>query len=121
MIEPKHVLNQLSNTHAGVAIEYHRGVLAADLNDCNNGLARLQKKALAGLAKHLLRLAEADAIHLVQRRHGPGDYSYYAIKAAPGPCEKIQLVDRYIKSRGGKQPEPMGAAHQSTVMEAQPQ
>lgn len=54
----------------GDAAEYHRGYLARDIAE-GPALLRLAEAAYAGW--------RAGRVHLVQRRHGPGDYSYLAI------------------------------------------
>ena len=64
----------------GECFEYHRGLLTVDRSPASR-LAEPERRALAKLARAALKAAEADQVHLVQRRNGPGDFSYLAIKA----------------------------------------
>ena len=67
--------------HPGSRITYYRGHLIVDREPrCSdpNGETRTQ---LNRLATRALRAAEQSLVHLVQQRHGDGDYSYLAIKA----------------------------------------
>jgi hypothetical protein len=67
----------------GVRIEYHRGFLILDRSP-GSKLAARHRRQLARLADATLRAAETGQVHLVQRRRGPFDFAYLAIKAA-GP------------------------------------
>lgn len=63
-------LGWLGQAEPGDMLTYHRGLLAAD---------RVHSSELGHLASRAFRLAETSLIHLVQRRHGPNDFSYLAI------------------------------------------
>jgi hypothetical protein len=65
----------------GDAIEYHRGHLAVDRDPVRSRLPETDRRRLSRLARRALIFAEERRAHLVQRRHGEGDYSYLAIKA----------------------------------------
>ena len=96
-------------------LEYYRGYVAVDRAKGGSDLGDRKRRELAAIADRALALAQEGRLLVVQKRHGPGDYSYYAIKTGNrGPCEKNRPHDRYIGSKRPTQPEPMGAAHQST-------
>ena len=65
----------------GDRIEYHRGYLAVDQAAGRSLLGDADRRQLSRLARRALIFAEEGRVHLVQRRHGDGDYSYLAIKA----------------------------------------
>ncbi len=71
----------LKTARPGSRIEYHRGHLCVDrapklsASD-NRTTAELNRLALAAM-----EASEQGLVHLVQRRHGPEDFSYLAIKA----------------------------------------
>ncbi len=66
----------------GAVLEYHRGYLALD----RTGFGRLGDNAGAAalglLGSRAHDLAERGLVHLVQHRHGPEDYSYFAVARA---------------------------------------
>ena len=68
----------------GAVLEYHRGYLALD----RTGFGRLgdtpARAALGLLGSRAHDLAERGLVHLVQRRHGPEDYSYFAVARPRG-------------------------------------
>ena len=68
----------------GDILEYHRGFLALDTMPQGTRLAERERAELARVARRAWWAAEAGLIHLVQRRHGPEDYSYLAL-ARPKP------------------------------------
>ena len=68
----------------GDVFEYHRGFLVRDTFPQETRLSERDRAALARLARRARWAAEAGLIHLVQRRHGPEDYSYLAV-ARPKP------------------------------------
>jgi hypothetical protein len=61
-------------------LAYHRGLLTRDRSPASE-LAEGDRRALAEIADAVFRAAEGGQVHLVQRRHGPFDFSYLAIKA----------------------------------------
>lgn len=66
----------------GDAILYHRGLLALD----RGAGSRLGKEAgdeLDHIAIALMAMLESGQVNLVQRRHGPFDYEYFAVMARP--------------------------------------
>jgi hypothetical protein len=62
--------------------EYHRGMLLWDRSPAS-ALSDDHRRALAKIANAVFQAAERGEVHLVQRRNGPFDFSYVAIKAAP--------------------------------------
>ena len=61
--------------------EYHRGLLIWDRSPASE-LTETDRRALAKIANAVFQAAEDGQVHLVQRRNGPFDFSYLAIKAA---------------------------------------
>jgi hypothetical protein len=72
----------LARAKPGERLEYHRGFLTIDRSSASRHTER-ERRALAKLADTALKAAEADRVHLVQRRNGPADFTYLAIKAGP--------------------------------------
>ena len=68
----------------GDRLEYHRGLLAADRANGLSSSENANRRELSAIAARALALAEEGRLLLVQKRHGPGDYSYLAIKALVG-------------------------------------
>jgi hypothetical protein len=60
--------------------EYHRGLLIWDRSPAS-GLAEGDRRALGKIADAVFQAAGQGQVHLVQRRHGPFDFSYLAIKS----------------------------------------
>jgi hypothetical protein len=63
----------------GDVLEYHRGFLALDTASPGTHLPDRERVELVRLARRAWWASEHKLIHLVQRRHGPNDYSYLAI------------------------------------------
>ena len=66
----------------GERLEYHHGFLAVDRSSASP-LSERERRALTKLAGAALKAAETDQVHLVQRRNGPADFIYLAIKVRP--------------------------------------
>jgi hypothetical protein len=87
----------LERARAGEQLEYHRGLLTRDRSPASE-LADDDRRALAEIADAVFRAAESGRVHLVQRRHGPFDFSYLAIKAgrvaaaAAGAVPPVELA-----------------------------
>ena len=77
----------LQTARPGSLIEYHRGHLCIDRQQKSdaphNAPENKARAVLNELATRALRASEQGLVHLVQRRHGDGDYSYLAIKSRP--------------------------------------
>jgi hypothetical protein len=65
---------ELLAANGGSSLIYYRGQLIKDRN--NN-------PSLSEIADTALRLAEAGALVLFQRRHGSDDYEYIALRSTP--------------------------------------
>ena len=71
---------------AGDRIEYWRGYLAIDANPTGSKLELDDRRHLGRVAARAFRLAEQGKAHLIQRRHGAGDYSYLlVVRPRPRP------------------------------------
>ena len=71
---------------AGDRIEYWRGYLAIDASAVASKLELDDRRQLWRVAARAFRLAEQGKAHLVQRRHGAGDYSYLlVVRPRPRP------------------------------------
>ena len=71
----------LAQAEPCMSLEYHRGFLSRDrspVSDLDEG----QRRIVAAIADAAMRAAEDGRVHLVQRRNGPFDFSYLAIKAS---------------------------------------
>jgi hypothetical protein len=71
----------LARAKPGEQIEYHRGHLIWDRSPAS-GLTENARRALARVADAALKAAEDGLVHLVQRRNGPLDFNYLAIRAS---------------------------------------
>jgi hypothetical protein len=69
---------------------YHRGWLVCDLNEHCRAMPDAQRRAIRRVAKRAWSAAEHGLVHLVQNRHGPGDYSYIAIRAK---CSSFKVAE----------------------------
>jgi hypothetical protein len=74
----------------GEIIEYHRGFLAMDANPALGQRA----KELSLLARRAAWASDAGLVHLVQRRNGPGDFSYLAIRRPTPRTARRGKVER---------------------------
>jgi hypothetical protein len=74
----------------GDIVEYYRGFLPVDTFPRGSRLAAHERAELVRLARRAWFASERQLIHLVQRRHGPDDYSYFAI-ARPKPITPASL------------------------------
>ena len=73
----------LASAKPGNKVEYCRGHLAYDRCPSVKTHSERDRKRLVALAKRVWQAAEDGCILPCQRRHGDGDYSYFAIKATP--------------------------------------
>ena len=73
----------LARAKPGAWLEYHRGLLALDRIKGTSSLKEAERRKLAALADHALALADRGELHLIQERHGNGDYSYWAVARDP--------------------------------------
>jgi hypothetical protein len=61
------------------ALEYHRGFLAMERGVGSGPPDDDRRRELGRVAEAVMILANAGQVFLVQRRHGPDDYTYMAI------------------------------------------
>jgi hypothetical protein len=74
----------LGQAAPGDILEYHRGFLAADGDARSGRVPEHERSELIRVGRRAYRACEIGRAHLVQRRHGPDDYSYLLI-ARPHP------------------------------------
>jgi hypothetical protein len=72
----------LRHARPGDAFEYYRGLLGPARCSLGPIKAERQRRALERLAETAWDLAESGRVHLVQRKLGPGSFSYLAIARA---------------------------------------
>ena len=83
----------LLTAEAGDVLEYHRGFLAIDRLPPGSRLHAQDASELDRVAKAAMAAADAGRAHLVQRRHGEGDYSYLIAARARPPGAPDREVD----------------------------
>jgi hypothetical protein len=82
---PHDFCSWLAKAMSGDATVYYRGHIGRDRCRSTTALSERDRQALVTLARQALIAAEGGRVHLLQRRHSDGDYSYLAVKArAPG-------------------------------------
>jgi hypothetical protein len=69
----------LQEAEPGQALHYFQGFLAAGTDSHGRLLPEPERHALASVASQLWRAAQHHLVHLVQRREGPGTWTYIAI------------------------------------------
>ena len=80
----------LARAEPGDRLEYHRGFLALDRIKGMSSLNDAERRKLAAVADQALALADGGKLHLLQERHGNGDYSYWAVARTPArPLERV--------------------------------
>lgn len=72
----------ITQAEPGAVLAYHRGYLALDRTAFGQYRDTPARAAIGMLANRAHDLAQRELVHLVQRRHGPDDYSYFAIARA---------------------------------------
>ena len=65
----------------GASTVYFRGHLAYDRMPSADTFNEPDRRRLVAVARRAMQAAEDGMVHLVQRRHGPADYSYIVVKA----------------------------------------
>jgi hypothetical protein len=69
----------IGQAEPGDRLEYHRGLLAVDRRENFSLLGNADRRELAAIADRALALADEGRLLLVQKRHGPADFSYLAL------------------------------------------
>jgi hypothetical protein len=62
-------------------------------------LREAERRKLAAVADHALALAGQGKVHLLQERHGDGDYSYWAVARAPSRSVAARMRLRATPAR----------------------
>ena len=73
----------LARATPGERFEYYRGRLAIDRVKGTGSLREPERRKLNAIADYALALAGLGRLHLLQERHGDGDYSYWAVIGTP--------------------------------------
>ncbi len=63
----------------GDVFEYYRGFLAVDRDQGVSKLSERERAAASKVARRAALAAEAGLVHLLQRRLGPGEFSYIVV------------------------------------------
>lgn len=84
LVDDSSVRSWLEKAGSGDAIEYHRGLLVLD-RLAGSRLSEGDRTTLDRVAAFLLELALRGRGHVLQRRHGGGDYSYIFVKGPSVP------------------------------------
>ena len=74
----------VAQAEPGASLAYWRGYLALDRTPFGRFADMPERAALALVGARAHDLAERGLVHLVQHRHGPEDYSYFAVARARG-------------------------------------
>ena len=88
VIREKAFLKWLDEAQPGNRITYHVGHLATDRVQGLGPLSESACRELAAIADRALALAQEGRLLLVQKRHGLGDYSYFAITPKRQPARR---------------------------------
>jgi hypothetical protein len=88
----------LARAKPGERLEYYRGRLAIDRIKGTSALDDAERRKLAAVADEALALADQRKLHLLQERHGEGDYSYWAVASAAARSRSHFSIDH--RSRG---------------------
>jgi hypothetical protein len=95
----------LARAKPGDRIEYHRGFLALDRIKGMSSLNDAERRKLAAVADQALALADGGKLHLLQERHGNGDYSYWAV-ARPSVRSLEQAPNSFPIDQRSEHPRP---------------
>jgi hypothetical protein len=79
----------LGQTSPGDSIEYHRGFLAVDIIPHGSRLPEKDRLELGRIARRAWWASERGLAHLIQRRHGPDDYSYIIVARPRSPSKPL--------------------------------
>ena len=80
-VTPDDFCGWLAKAMPGDGTVYYRGHIGRDRCQSTTGLSARDRQGLVALARQAMLAAEDGRVHLLQRRHGDGDYSYIAVKA----------------------------------------
>lgn len=89
----------LATARAGDVLEYHHGVLAIDRLAHGSRLGGRDRAELDRVANVLWQLAQSGRGHLLQHRHGDGDYSYvFVLRTVFADGHELPVVGREARS-----------------------
>jgi hypothetical protein len=81
-LAPEQFCGWLAMAMPGDSTVYYQGHLGRDRCRSTSVLSEPDRLRLIALARQALLAAEDGRVHLIQRRHGEGEYSYIAVKAS---------------------------------------
>jgi hypothetical protein len=81
----------------GDSLEYHRGFLAVDIDARSGRLAEAERHELVRLGRRAYWASQVGRVHLLQRRHGPSDYSYLLIARPHPKTSPVSLSSLLLK------------------------
>lgn len=93
----------LARAAPGERLEYHRGLLALDRIKGASSLKEAERRKLAVVAEQASEFAARGKLHLLQERHGGGDYSYWAVARAPARLAE-QITSRLSIIQSSERP-----------------
>jgi hypothetical protein len=79
LVSDEEVRQWLQEAKPGQVLHYFRGFLARAADGRHQLLREVECQDVARFAGRLWRAAHHKRVHLVQRRHGPEDFTYIAI------------------------------------------
>lgn len=77
-----------TDAQPGDRLVYHRGFLARDRHPTMGQISKGDRLALERVADRALADCNRGLVRLLQRKHGPEDFSYIAVARAPPPPER---------------------------------
>jgi hypothetical protein len=80
-LTPDDFCSWIGKSAPGERTVYYRGDLGRDRCRSTTSMSERDRQRLIALARQALVAAEDGRLHLLQRRHAAGDYSYIAVRA----------------------------------------
>jgi len=78
----------LDEAEPGDSLTYHRGFIALDVVPHGSRLSEESRVELVRLVSLARTASDLKRAHLVQQRHGDGDYSYLLVRRAAAPADR---------------------------------
>ena len=114
LVDENGLVDQLVDAKPGDRIVYYRGHLAYDRTPSAHVLDAASRLIVPVVANRVMALAEKGAVLPVQKRIGPSDYLYIAVKAQPGRvhsrCAEALPTTAMSNARAGNPPPSMPAS-----------
>jgi DNA-directed RNA polymerase specialized sigma24 family protein len=79
----------LGQAEPGDMLDYYRGFLVVDAIPHGSRLPERDRAELGRIARRALWASERGLAHLIQRRHGPDDYSYIIVARPRSPSQPL--------------------------------